>query len=222
MVDFQTARRAMVDSQVRPSDVTSLELIAAMLAVPREAFVPDHLAALAYLDRDLPFEAGGKEPPRFLMKPMVLARLIQAADPRPQDRVLVIGAGTGYSAAVLGRLAGAVTALEENETIAAFARAVVAKQAIANVNVVVGPLTQGWPSAGPYDVILIDGGVDAVPHGVFGQLADGGRLVTVLSGGPVGDATIYQADRGEVSGRALFDAKVPVLPGFTKAAAFVF
>jgi protein-L-isoaspartate(D-aspartate) O-methyltransferase len=227
MVDFQTARRTMVDSQVRTSDVTNLELIGAMSDVPREVFVPDALAPVAYLDRDLPYDLSGGKPPRFLIKPMVLARLIQAADPRPQDRVLVIGAGTGYAAAVLGRLAAAVTALEEDGAIAAFARSALAKQGAANVTVVTGPLTQGWQPAQPYDVILMDGGVETIPDAVFGQLADGGRLVAVLGEGRVGEAMLYQSDRGqsdhgEVSGRALFDAAVPLLPGFKKAPAFVF
>ncbi len=223
MVDFQTARRTMVDSQIRPSDVTNLEIIGALLDVPREVFVPQHLATMAYLDRDLPYDnGGGSGTPRFLIKPMVLARLIQAAAPRPRDRVLVIGCGTGYSAAVLARLVAAVTALEENAAIAELARAAILKQGIGNVNVVVGPLTGGWQPNQPYDVILIDGGVEIVPAAVLGQLADGGRLVTVQGQGPVGEAMLYQSDRGEVSCRPLFDAKVPVLPGFRKAPAFVF
>lgn len=222
MVDFQTARRAMVDCQIRPSDVTHLELIAAMLDVKREAFVPDQLADIAYLDCDLPYDVAGRKPSHFLVKPMVLARLIQALDPRPQDRVLVIGAGTGYAAAVLARLAAAVTALEDDDATAAFARTVLARQGAGNVTVVTGPLPEGWRAAAPYDVILVEGGVETIPSAVFDQLADGGRLVAVVGEGRVGEATLYKSDRGEVSGRPLFDAAVPALPAFQKAPAFVF
>jgi protein-L-isoaspartate(D-aspartate) O-methyltransferase len=223
MVDLRSARRAMVDGQVRTNDVTNLNLIAAMLEVPREAFVPENLAAVAYLDRDVPLAvATAKEPARYLVKPVVLARLIQAADPAPQDRVLVVGAGSGYSAAVLSRLVAAVVALEEDERLLQRARAVLAAVGAANVTVIDGPLTGGAPAMGPYALILIDGGVETVPNALFGQLSRGGRLVTVVAAGPVGNATLFQTVNGETSGRVLFDASAPVLPGFAKAPAFVF
>jgi protein-L-isoaspartate(D-aspartate) O-methyltransferase len=222
MVDFRTARRAMVDGQVRTSDVTHLGLIAAMLEVPREAFVPESRAALAYLDRDVPIAAAtAKEPARYLIKPMVLARLIQAAEPTPQDRVLVVGAGSGYAAAVLARLAASVVVVEQNEALVQQARSIL--PAIGgNIRVVDGPLVAGAPDAGPYDLILIDGGVEAVPEGLFRQLSTQGRLVTVVADGPVGKATLFQTVNGETCGRVLFDATVPVLPGFAKTPAFVF
>jgi protein-L-isoaspartate(D-aspartate) O-methyltransferase len=223
MTDLRNARRTMVDSQVRPNDVTNLALIAAMLEIPREAFVPASQAALAYLDRDVPIaEATESEPARYLIKPVVLARLIQAADPLPQDRVLVVGAGTGYSAAVLSRLTSTVVALEQNDKLAQQARAALPAVGVGSVTVVDGPLAAGAPASGPYEVILIDGGVETVPGALMVQLSRHGRLVAVVMAGPLGKATLFQMVNGETSGRVLFDASAPVLPGFSKAPAFVF
>ncbi len=223
MVDFRTARRAMVDGQVRTNDVTNLSLIAAMLDVPREAFVPESRAALAYLDRDVTIaDATAKEPARYLVKPVVLARLIQAADPLPQDRVLVVGAGSGYAAAVLARLTAAVVALEQNEALLRQARSILPAIGGGNIVVVEGLLANGAPVSAPYDLILIDCGVETVPQGLFGQLSSHGRLVTVVVAGPIGKATLFQTVGGETGGRVLFDATAPVLPGFAKAPAFVF
>jgi protein-L-isoaspartate(D-aspartate) O-methyltransferase len=221
MVDFQAARRAMVDGQVRTSDVTNLALLAAMLEIPREAFVPESQAGLAYLDRDTPV-AAAKGSARALVKPMVLARLVQAADPGPRDRVLIVGCGTGYSAAVMGRLAGEVVALEEDPGLAARARSTLAALGARNVAVIEGPLTGGWPAGSPYDIILVDGGVESDPDILYGQLGSAGRLVAVVTSGPVGKAMLFQSVNGEVSGRVLFDAQAPVLPGFKKTPAFVF
>jgi protein-L-isoaspartate(D-aspartate) O-methyltransferase len=223
MTDFQAARRAMVDGQVRTSDVTNLDLIAAMLDIPREAFVPEARAPLAYLDRDIPVaDATAAAPARFLMKPMVLARLIQAANPGPRDRVLVVGAGTGYGAAVIARLAAQVVALEEDEALGRRARAVLAAIGSHNVNVIHGYLADGAPDSALYDVILIDGGVETVPDRFCAQLSSRGRLIAVEVAGPVGKAKLFQAVNGRLSGRELFDACAPVLPGFTVAPAFVF
>lgn len=228
MTDFRAARRAMVDGQIRTSDVTDPRLLAVMLQIPRELFVPDRLAALAYLDSNLPLDGGSDagrpaQAARFLVKPMVQARLIQATEPATEDRVLVVGCGTGYSTAILSQLAGTVTALEEDEILLRRCRSTLAKIGLDNVTVVSGPLAQGWPDAGPYDAILIDGGVEFVPTALFDQLARGGRLAAVMGGEPVGRAMLFQSDDSRlVSGRALFDAAVPLLPGFKKAPAFVF
>ncbi len=223
MLDFEAARRAMVDGQVRTNDVTHPGLIAAMLEIPREAFVPKGQAALAYLDRDVVIaNATATEPARYLMKPMVLARLVQAADPGPQDRVLVIGAGTGYSAAVMSRLAAEVVALEQNESLFQQACSALSSVGSRNVKVVHGVLTAGAPASGPYDVILIDGGVETIPEGLCEQLLSRGRLVTVVEFGPVGKAKLLQPLDGKFRDRELFDAHAPVLPGFNLAPAFVF
>jgi protein-L-isoaspartate(D-aspartate) O-methyltransferase len=223
MADFQAARRAMVDGQVRTNDVTDLGIIAAMLEIPREVFVPQARAALAYLDRDVVIaDATATEPARYLMKPMVLARLIQAADPGPRDRVLVIGAGTGYGAAVMSRLAGEVVALEENESLFQQAQSVLASLGSRNVTVIHGPLAGGAPASGPYEVILIDGGVETVPDGLCGQLSPYGRLVAVVRSGALGKGELFQPVEGKCCGRELFDANAPVLPGFSLAPAFIF
>lgn len=222
-MDFATARRAMVDGQVRTSDVTNLAIIAAMAEVPREAFVPPAQAPFAYLDRDVPIAgAAGSAGARWLIKPMVLARLLQAADPRPGNRTLVIGAGTGYSAAVLARLGGEVTAVEEDPSLFEHARSALSSTASLNVNVIRGQLTHGAPESAPYDVILVDGGVETVPDGLCAQLSPRGRLLAVEVRGPVGRAKLFQAVNGRWSARELFDASAPVLPGFRIAPAFVF
>jgi len=223
MVDFRTARRAMVDGQLRTNEVTHLGIIAAMLEIPREVFVPQGRAALAYLDRDLMIaDATATEPARYLMKPVVLARLIQAADPTEHDRVLVLGAGSGYAAAVMSRLAAAVVALESNDSLVRQARSVLPSLGCHNVTVVQGPLAGGAPASGPYDVILIDGGVETVPDGLCGQLSSHGRLVAIVGPGPIGKATLFQCVNGKFSGGVLFGANAPVLPGFDVTPIFVF
>jgi protein-L-isoaspartate(D-aspartate) O-methyltransferase len=219
MMDFSAARRMMVDGQVRTSDVTDRRLIAAMLDVPRERFVPAEKAGLAYMDLDIPVSAPGAAA-RYLIKPMVLAKLIQAAEIGEGDAVLDAGCATGYASALLARLAGSVTALEEDASLAQLARK--ALETLTNVTVVNGPLTGGWPGAAPYDVILLDGATEVVPKALLRQLKDGGRLVCVLGRAPTGRAMIYRAQDGEVGGRVLFDANAPVLPGHVSAPDFVF
>jgi protein-L-isoaspartate(D-aspartate) O-methyltransferase len=223
MIDFVAARRMMVDSQVRTSDVTDLRLIAAMLALPRERFVPAEQADLAYLDCDIPAatpEAG--KPTRRLLKPMVLAKLIQAAGIVERDHVLDVGCAAGYSSAVLARLAHAVVALEEDTGLAERARANLRALSVSQVQVVTGPLTDGWQPQAPYDVILLNGASEVEPTALLRQLKPGGRLVGVLGRGPAAKAMLYCAIGGECGGRPIFDAAAPLLPGFAQAAAFVF
>jgi len=215
-MDFALARRMMVDGQVRTSDVTNLDLIAAMLEVPRERFVPSRNADIAYLDRDVPLDNGSRQ----LLKPMVLAKLIQAADVRTGDRVLDLACATGYSTAILSRLAASVVALEEDVDLAQ--KATQNLKHVANVTVVQGPLAGGWPERAPYDVILLNGKSEVVPQDICRQLSDGGRLVGVVGEGVVGKAMIYLSEGGDVSGRPIFDAAAALLPGFAKPPAFVF
>lgn len=227
MVDFQAARRAMAEGQLRTSDVTDPRVLAAMLEVRRELFVPAGIVTLAYLDRNLPINGeearAPAQPSRFLLKPMVQGRLIQALAPSNGDKALVVGCGTGYSAAVIGRLAANVTALEEDEGLSRRAKAALAAAAVENVTVVTGELAQGFAPAAPYQVILIDGGAEFVPELIFRQLAKGGRLAVVICDGPSGKAMIYRSDEyGVVSGRGLFDTVAPLLPGFRRVPAFVF
>ena len=215
MTDFAAARQHMVDGQVRTADVTDLRLISAMLEIPRERFVPAQVSALAYLDLDLP--VGGR---RCLLKPMVLAKLIQAADIGPADHVLDAGCASGYGAAVLAQLAGTVVALEEDAKLAASASAALA--GLPNVSLATGPLAAGWAKAAPYDAILLEGATEVVPHALCTQLKDGGRLVCVLGSGPAAKAMLYCRSGDDFGGRPLFDAAAPLLPGFAKQAVFAF
>ena len=218
MIDFAAARRMMVDGQVRTADVTDLRLLAAMGDVPRERFVPAGKAELSYLDLDLP--AGDSRLRRFLLKPMVLAKLIQLADIAPTDHVLDVGCATGYSSALLAQLAGSVVALEQDRALVRAAEQALAARS--NVKVVMGPLTAGWPVAGPYDVILMQGATEIVPATLLRQLKNGGRLSCIIGPGPQRKVMLYRNTDGDLSGRPMFDAAAPVLPGFKQAPSFVF
>ena len=219
MTDFAAARRMMVDGQVRTADVTDQRLIAAMMELPRERFVPERGAALAYLDLDAPVTQQSGEG-RRLLKPMVLAKLIQLAAVSETDRVLDVGCATGYSTALLAGLAGTVVGLEEDPALARIAQDALAGRAKAKI--VTGPLVAGWSAGGPYDAILLQGATEIAPQALLRQLKDGGRLVCVLGRGRSGKAMLYRMIGGVVSGRAAFDAAAPLLPGFAKPPAFVF
>ena len=223
MTDFAAARRMMVDSQVRTSDVTDPRIIAAMLELPRERFVLQTKADLAYLDFDVPVtQAQHGKPARRLLKPLVLAKLVQAAALRASDHVLDVGCSSGYSSALLARLAHSVTALEEEEALIRLARDNLKAIGADNVTVVAGPLTQGWQATAPYDVILLNGATEVAPVALCRQLKPGGRLVTVLGRAPTGQAMLYRSVGDDVSGWPIFDAAAPLLPGFAAPPAFVF
>jgi protein-L-isoaspartate(D-aspartate) O-methyltransferase len=209
MVDYAQSRRMMVDGQVRTADVTDLRIIAAMQEVPRERFAPGR-EAIAYLDADLPLSGG-----RAMLNPMVFAKLLQAAEIGPDDTVLDVGCATGYSAAVLARLAHHVTALDETADAPMLA-------GLANVSVVAGALADGWEKTAPYDVIMVEGFAEIVPRTLFGQLKEGGRLLAVVGKMPMGKATVWRMSGGHVSAHELFDAAAPALPGFAQPPAFVF
>jgi protein-L-isoaspartate(D-aspartate) O-methyltransferase len=223
MLDFAAARRMMVDCQVRTSDVTDLRLIAVMGELPRERFLPDPKAALAYLDLDVPVtEAKDGAPERRLLKPMVLAKLIQAAAIRGTDHVLDVGCTTGYASAVLEQLGYSVVALEQDPSLARLAEANLRAVGAVNATVVVGPLAEGWAAGGPYDVILLNGATEVAPKALLRQLKDGGRLVGVLGRTPAAKAMLYRAFGEDFSGRPIFDATAPLLPGFAQPVTFAF
>ena len=218
MSGFSTARQKMVDGQVRPSDVTDSRIIDAMLAVPREAFVPPGQRALAYLDLNLDIGDGATK--RFLIKPVVTAKMLQAADIRETDHVLVAGSAAGYTAALVARLAGRVSV---TETDPAQAREVLAQLGLGNVTFVAEAAADGSPANAPFDVIVLDGATEIVPERLYRQLRDGGgRLVGVFAATKPPRATIVTRSHGEFGSRALFDATVPVLPGLERRPAFVF
>ncbi len=216
-MDFQAARTVMVQSQLRPNRLTDERLADALLSVPRERFLPRLLSTVAYADEDLPLGSG-----RYLMEPMVLARLLQAAAIAPDEVVLHVGCATGYASAVMARLASSVVALEGNPELAARAIETLSDLQVANAAVVEGDPAQGLADQGPFDVILIDGAVDRVPPALLDQLAEGGRLLAVLRGNGIGVATIWRRENGIIGHRPLFDAATPVLPGFEAQAGFVF
>lgn len=216
-MDFVAARQNMVDRQVRTNKVTDDAVLEALRQVPRELFVPAGLRSAAYVDEDVPLGNG-----RYLIEPMVFARLLQAAEPRPSDLVLDLGCGSGYSTAVLSRLANMVVALECDRTLAQRTSAALAELSIDNAVVVEGPLEQGWPAQAPYNIIVLGGAAERVPEVVLDQLTEGGRLVGVEMRGGVGRAVLYLRHRGVVSGRPLFDAAVSMLPGLAAEPSFVF
>ena len=217
-MDYAAARQHMIDSQIRTNKVTDPSIIEALAVLPREVFVADAQKTLAYIDRPVAIGAG-----RRMTEPMVLARLLQVAHLKTSDTVLVVGAGTGYSAAVLSRLTKKVVALESAPELAERAKAILAQLGVDNVSVVAGDLAAGRPADGPYDFILVDGAAEVVPEALTAQLADRGRLAVVIKDqGVVGRGTLFTRADGVVSQRAVFDADTEVLPGFTRPQRFVF
>ena len=221
MSGFSTARQKMVDGQVRTSDVTDSRILDAMLEVPREAFVPEGKQALTYLDLDLDVSAGGN-PKRCLIKPVVTAKLMQAAEIKQGDKVLVVGAASGYAAALVAKLAGQVTATESDPALAARAGSVLNQLGCGNVTVKTAAAADGDTAGAPYDVIVLNGATEIMPEGLYRQLSEGGRLVGVFASSQPPRATIVTHSHGDFGHRTLFDAAVPVLPGLERRPAFVF
>ncbi len=216
--EYSAARLNMVEGQIRPNKVTDQRVVDAFLAVPRDQFVPDSLRGVAYVDKSIPVSKG-----RYLLEPMVLARLLNDAKIEATDLVLDVGTGTGYSAAVLGHLAATVVALESDSELAAFANSAMQTQGVDNAAVMHGPLNAGWAKQAPYNVIILEGAVAAVPASLLDQLAEGGRLLAVvLPESGQGVARLYQKNGGQVSSRILFDASAALLPGFEAKADFQF
>lgn len=217
-MDFAAARTNMVDCQLRTNKVRDARLLHAFETVPRELFVPEKQRSIAYVDEDLRIAPG-----RYLIEPMVLARLLQAADIAPDDLVLEIGGGSGYGTAILAQLGATVVSLESDPDLAAAATEAQTQLGIDNVLMVTGPLNQGYDKQAPYNVIVINGAVGEIPDTIADQLAEGGRLVTVVRDATEpGQAMLVERHRANVSRRVLFDAATPVLPAFERATGFVF
>ena len=219
MTVFAAARTHMIESQLRPNKVADARVIEGFARIRRELFVPENARAIAYIDEDLPVAPG-----RHLMEPAVAARLIQTAAVERTDIALVVGAGTGYEAAVLSKIARAVVALEEDAALARMARAALVEENIASVSVVEGALVAGWRQRAPFDVILIGGAVAEPPSAIVSQLAEDGRLVAVVrpEGPGMGRAVLVRRTGGIIARRVIFDAAIPFLPGFEPKPAFVF
>ncbi len=221
--DYEELRRAMVDSQVRTTDVTDLPLIEALLTVPREQFVPEQQKPFAYTDRDVPLDDGTSMAPRFLMQASPFAKMVQLAEIERDDFILDVGCGLGYSSAVLSCLGAAVIALESDADLADKATAKLASQGFDSVAVVSGPLEAGYAAEAPYSVVFVNGSVQMKPETLLEQVKPGGRLVVVEGDGLDAVARLYIRDeQGIISDRTAFNASVKQLPGFAKAAEFEF
>ncbi|MGR3417796.1 protein-L-isoaspartate O-methyltransferase family protein [Paracoccus sp. (in: a-proteobacteria)] len=215
MTDFAARRTMMVDTQVRPNDVTKFPVIEAMLAVPREEFVPAGRRAVAYSGENLDIGRG-----RVLLEPRTLAKMVDALDIQPDDLILDLGCGYGYSAAVMARMAEAVVAIEDDADMAAEAERRLADADVFNVAVLEGPLSEGAARQGPYDAILIEGAVQQVPAAIEDQLKEGGRIAALFDEGRLGVVRIGHRLNDRVNWRYAFNAHAPLLPGFTRERRF--
>ena len=215
MTDFAARRTMMVDTQVRPSDVTKYTIIDAMLSIPREAYVPSAKREAAYMGEHVTLAPG-----RVVLDPRTLAKLLDALDIQPTEAVLDLGCGFGYSAAVIARMAEAVVAVEEDATMAAEAQATLSGQGVDNAAVIAGKLADGAPKAGPYDVIVLQGAVEVISDALLAQLKEGGRIGAIFMEGALGVARIGYKIDGVVTWRQAFNAAAPVLPGFAAHRAF--
>jgi protein-L-isoaspartate(D-aspartate) O-methyltransferase len=213
MSNFAQARTNMVDSQLRPNGITDLRILDAMYAVMRENFVGDDQQSLAYMDADVPLQEASNSP-RFMISPMVLGRMLQAAEIRASDRVLDIGAATGYGAMVLSQLVAHVTAVEQDVGLAALARKNLA--GIANIGIVEGRLAQGSQNSEMFDLVIIEGRIDEVPNELFSQVKDGGRVVAAIGTRDNAKCCVYHISGQTHTKRAAFDMSVAALPSFGK------
>ncbi len=216
MADFAARRTIMVDTQVRPSDVTKYPIIDAMLTVPREAFVPDGMREAAYVGENLDLGGG-----RVLLEPRTLAKMLEALDIQPDELVLDIGCGLGYSSAVIARLCEAVVAVEDSPELAGDAQLLLGEHGADNVAVIEAPLCEGGAKHGPYDVITIQGAIEQVPAKLLDQLKDGGRIGAIFMENALGLCRIGYKIRGQMTWRFSFNAGAPVLQGFERQRDFV-
>jgi len=215
MADYSAQRTMMVDTQIRPSDVTKFPIIDAMLRIPREQFVPDAARGAAYRDGAVGLGGG-----RTMLEPRVLAKMLDALDIRGNELVLDLGCGLGYSSAVIARMAEAVVALEADEALAGEAEALLGDADADNVAVVTGALAEGAARHGPYDVIILQGAVARMPEGIIDQLKDGGRIACIFQAQALGVCRIGHKTGGNVSWRDAFNASAAILPGFERVPEF--
>jgi len=215
MSDFTARRTMMVDTQVRPSDVTKFPIIEAMLTVPREEFVPAAQREAAYMGENVNLGQG-----RVLLEPRTLAKMLDALAIAPSELVLDVGSGMGYSAAVIAYLAEAVVAVEEDEAMVAEAKEALVASGSDNAVLHAGPLAEGAPEHGPYDVIVVQGGVNAMPEPLLAQLKDGGRIAGLFMEGALGEVRIGHKRDGQISWRMSFNASAPLLDGFHQEKSF--
>lgn len=218
-MDYALARLNMVESQIRTNRVTDPAVVAAFETVPRELFVPKPKRGIAYSDEALEIGSG-----RYMLEPMVLARLLQAALPQPTDVALDVACGTGYATALLSRMVSTVVGVDEADALVEQGNGILSGLEIDNAALVNAPLAEGYRKQAPYNVILVDGAVETLPAALFDQLAEGGRLVTVEGGSTVGPgvAVLYEKLSGRIGRRILFDAGTPILAGFRREPGFVF
>ncbi|MEZ5752464.1 MAG: protein-L-isoaspartate O-methyltransferase [Paracoccaceae bacterium] len=215
MPDFAARRTMMVDNQVRPSDVTKLPIIESMLTIPRERFVPGTLVEAAYIGENLPIAPG-----RVLLEPRTLAKMLDVLDLRPNDLVLDIGCATGYSTAVIARMAEAVVALECDDSLAEDAESTLEQVGVANVAVEHGALAEGASAHGPYDAVILQGAIETLPAAIAAQIKDGGRIVAIFSLGALNVVRLGVKRGDMIHWRDIFNASAPVLPGFAAAHSF--
>jgi protein-L-isoaspartate(D-aspartate) O-methyltransferase len=216
MTPFATRRRTMVDTQVRPSDVTKFPIIEALLSVPKEFYVPDSQREAAYVGENLALGDG-----RVVLDPRTMAKMLDVLDIQPDEMVLDIGCGLGYSSAVLAKLAEAVVAIEEDAQLANEAQATLSAEGVDNVAVLEAALTDGAAKHGPYDVVVIQGAVAALPTAITDQVKEGGRIICLFMEGNLGVVRLGHKSDGNISWRQCFNASAPVLPGFAQQDAFV-
>ncbi len=215
MTDFTARRTTMVDTQVRPSDVTKFPIIEAMLTVPREVHVPSGLVEAAYVGENLALA-----PSRVMFDPRTLAKMLDGLELSREDLVLVVGAGLGYSTAVIARIVNAVVGVEDDPAMAAEAERILMETGVDNAAVIAGPLADGAPRHAPYDAILIEGAIEHLPDAIVAQLRDGGRIAALFQDGALGRCRIGRAHAGRIAWRDAFSAGAPVLPGFAARRAF--
>lgn len=217
MTDYTAARTAMVDCQIRPSDVTKYPIIEAMLAIPREAYVPTAKRSVAYVGENLSL---GND--RVMLEPRVLGKILDALSIQPDELVLDLGCGLGYSTAVCAHLGQMVIAVEENDAMADEAARILSEQGVDNAVVQLAKLAEGAPQHGPYDAVVVQGGVEQLPQAIIDQIKIGGRIGLIEMDGALGRCRVGYKTAAGINWKTAFNATAPVLPGFHKAASFAF